>query len=96
MIYHWWNRGVSWGSNNSQIKGIQTSDPNLNPNSVKLKFELGLSWGLSWRSSWRSLNHPIGLVAVDERGQMFSFVAFGRAPAEGCFESFDTFAADFR
>ena len=58
MIYRWWNRGVSWGSNKLQINSVQTSDPNLNPNSVKLEFELGSSWGSSWRSSWRSLKHP--------------------------------------
>ena len=59
MIYRWWNRGVSWGSNKLKINSVQTSDPNLNPDSVKLEFDLGSSWGSSWRSSWRSLKHPI-------------------------------------
>ena len=61
MIYHWWHRGVSWGSNNLQIIGIQTSDPNLNPNSVKLgqiEVRVGVELGLKLKVE---LNHPIVL-----------------------------------
>ena len=50
-----WNWGVSWGSNNLQIKGVQTSDPNLNPNLVKLEFKVG-AWVEGWVGGlWNTL-----------------------------------------
>ena len=44
---------------------------------------------------WEGFGANAGLVAVDEHGRMFSFVAavtLGQATAEGCF---GTFAAGF-
>jgi hypothetical protein len=41
---------------------------------------------------WEGFGADVGLAAVDERGWEFSFVDFGRTPAEG---TFDAFAAGF-
>ena len=68
MIYHWWNRGVSWGLNNSQIKGVQISDPNLNPNLVKLgqiEVQVGVELGLKLKVELEVFEPPYCFLPYD-------------------------------